>query len=622
MAILSVQELSFRYAEANLGSSRLPALNQVAFDLEAGEHLLICGGSGSGKSTLCRALNGLIPHFHAGEMQGTVVVDGKETRSHPVSELFASVGLVLQQPSAQFFSGSVYDEIAYGAESLGMTRGMIEQRVVKTAEAVGVDGLLDRNPHELSGGEQHLVLIAAVLVAEPPVIVLDEPYAHLDPVGVARVSAALREVNRHGTTVVVSEHRLEQAAQDADRILVLDQGSVAVFGERDDVLRLDLERWGVVRPRAVHAALAWGVSPISGSVEELFVRAEERNGRDPLPLIEALAGAGARRWDSVPVEDFTPNEPGEASQTGETQRAGEAQQADEAQEVGERGGEPEGEIARFERVHSNIGRTEVLRGLSLRVLKGECLAIVGANGSGKTTAARQLLGLLRPQSGTVYLGGREIAESRPSELAREVGLAFQNPDNQFFRFTVAEEVAVGPRVLGNLNESWLDELMRLFGLSSLSARSPFTLSGGEKKRTGFAAALAARPELVVLDEPTAGQDAGFRQTLAGMLSDLIRRGQTVVLITHDLPFAEQHADRWAVMAQGRIIAEGAPDEIMSREDVMEEAQLAPTQRFQLTRLAAGKAVQPTAGADDQYADDRSADDRYVKLRPADRPFRE
>ncbi len=616
MAILSVQELSFRYAEANLGSSRLPALNQVTFDLDAGEYLLICGGSGSGKSTLCRALNGLIPQFHAGEMQGTVVVDGKDTRRHPVSALFASVGLVLQQPSAQFFCGSVYDEIAYGAESLGMTRAMIEQRVGETAEAVGVGGLLDRSPHELSGGEQHLVLVAAVLVAEPRVIVLDEPYAHLDPVGVARVSAALHEVNRRGTTVVVSEHRLEQAAQDADRILVLDEGWVAALGDRDEVLRLDLERWGVVRPPLVHAALAWGVTPIPASVEELFERAEQRNGGQPPAPLEELSGVGARHWESEPVEDC---KPGEAD---ETRKAPQQLQQPQLGPQPQQAGEPDREIARFEEVWSRIGPTEVLHGLSLRVHRGECLAIVGANGSGKTTAARHLLALLRPQSGAVYLGGRETAPSKPSELASEVGLAFQNPDNQFFRFTVAEEVAVGPRVLGKLDESWLDELMSLFRLSSLSARSPFTLSGGEKKRTGFAAALAARPKLVVLDEPTAGQDAGFRQTLAGMLSDLIRRGQTVVLITHDLPFAERHADRWAVMARGKIIAEGTPDEIMSREDVMEEAQLAPTQRFQLARLTAGKAVQPTAGADHRRAGHRSADDRYGKVRPAGRPFRE
>ena len=537
MTVLSVQALSFRYAqqahagpadpnspaelERIAGSEQAGALHDISFELETGQLLLVCGGSGSGKSTLCRALNGLIPHFHAGEMRGSVVVDGLDTRRHTVAQMFGTVGIVLQQPAAQFFCSTVYEEIAYGGESLGLPNAEIERRVHQAAATVGVRELLQRSPHELSSGEQYLVLIAAMLASHPSILVLDEPYANLDPLGVSRVAAALREAKRGGTTVVLSEHRLEHAAEDADRILVLDGGTAAAFGARDEILQLELERYGVSRPPLVLASRAGaGGNHSAGNIE----------------------------CSAAPAEK-----------------------------------EPKDEIVRLSGVHASIGGRPVLRGVDLSVYHGECLAIVGANGSGKTTTARHLLGLVRPQQGTVRVCGFDAARSRPSLLAAYIGLAFQVPDNQFFRFTVADEIAVGPKALKRFDGAWIDKLMDLFKLRPLAERSPFTLSGGEKKRTGFAAALASRPQLLVLDEPTAGQDLQYRKTLGEMLAALTHRGQTVVLITHDLPFAEEHAGRWAVMAEGRVIATGEPAELMARDDLLTRAQLAPTQRFLLTR---------------------------------------
>ena len=602
MAALSVRGLEFRYAlpggpgagerntprrvnrgrdaapRPHAGKTRpryapdRPALRGVDLELERGEFLLVCGASGAGKSTLCRTLNGLIPQFHRGTMRGSVVVDGLNTREHAVGELFGAVGIVLQQPSAQFFCGTVFEELAYGAESLGLPPPEIRTRVREAAETVGVADLLRRKPHELSGGEQQLALIAAMLVARPRVLVLDEPYAHLDSVGVKRVSTALREAKRRGTAVVVSEHRLDQAIVDADRVLVLQDGAVAALGDRDRVLRLELERFGVTRPPVVHAALARGLPRIPLTVHELAARSNfaTRGGRD---------SGDSRR--SQPADGTVA---GSEPRSDPERRAGAAP----VRPSSFSGGAAAREIVRIRGLYSSIDRREVLRDLNLSVYEGECLAVVGANGSGKTTMARHLLGLGRPQRGEVRVAGLDAARTRPSVLASHVGLAFQVPDNQFFRFTVAEEIAAGAEALNRLDESWIGELIERFELGRLRDRSPFTLSGGEKKRVGFAAALASRPELLVLDEPTAGQDAGFRATLSETLADLTRHGQTVMLITHDLPFAERHADRWAVMSGGSIIAEGAPDEIMAREAVMRDAQLAPTQHFLLGEPATGE----------------------------------
>ena len=539
-----VRDLTFRYSQAAGGgpTTETPAaLHGVSFDLSAGERLLVCGGSGSGKSTLCRALNGLVPQFYAGEMHGSVELNGLDTREHSVAELFGTVGLVLQQPWAQFFCGTVYDELAYSGESLGLPAAEIERRVQASAETVGVADLLDRDPHTLSGGEQQLVLIAVMLAARPALLVLDEPYANLDPLGVSRVAEALRRVQSAGTAVVLSEHRVELAARDADRILVLHRGSLALEGPRAEVLRHDLEPFGIASAPASAAPASAAPAPAAG--ERAKPPTEEPATEEPTAVSERVAPA---------------------------------------ETAGERA-----ELARLSSVHTTLGGRPVLRGLDLKIYRGECLAIVGANGSGKTTTARQMLGLVRPDTGEVHLAGHDARRTRPSVLAAHLGLAFQIPDNQFFRFTVAEEIAVGPKALRRYDPDYISELMQLFELEPLADRPPFTLSTGEKKRVGFAAALASRPELLVLDEPTAGQDLQFRRTLGRMLAALTAQQQTVVLITHDLAFAAEHADRWAVMAAGRVIAEGSPEEIMQRDEIMQTAQLSPAQPVPAQPFAAG-----------------------------------
>jgi energy-coupling factor transport system ATP-binding protein len=238
-------------------------------------------------------------------------------------------------------------------------------------------------------------------------------------------------------------------------------------------------------------------------------------------------------------------------------------------------------VLRVKALSSTPNDSLALKNINFSLAESECIALVGANGAGKTTLVRYLIGLRSPDSGQIHIMGRPAGRMKTTDLARYVGLAFQNPHNQFFKQTVREEIDVGPRVLDCYDAHWIDSLMTLFRLTPLLDRPPYRLSTGQKKRVAFAAALAVNPPVLILDEPTAGQDGHFRRALGQCLDDLRSRGQSVLMITHDLTFAEQYAHRWLLMAKGEIIARGTPTEIMGNQPAMDRAGLTPTDTFKL-----------------------------------------
>ncbi|MFQ6058854.1 MAG: ABC transporter ATP-binding protein [Anaerolineae bacterium] len=548
---IEARGLSYRYDPAEgLGLSPAEgyALRDVDLTIAPGEYVLLCGASGSGKSTLCRALNGLVPHFHGGRLEGHLTVDGLETRDHPVAELFAHVGLVFQNPQAQLFNSTVERELAFGLESLGLSPSEIRRRVRWAAQVVGIEHLLERSPRQLSGGEEQLVAIGAILALRPAILVLDEPFANLDPAGAARVRAVLREIHRLGTTVVVAEHRLHDLVADADRMVVLHQGRVVLDGPPRQVLREDVTRYGLNLPLSVRLFQEWGRPEVPLTVEEAMTLTPTPT---PLPL---------------PPQSWGGPRGGGEGEGGWGVRV--------------RG---EGPALEARDLSFAFDGLLALQGVSLTVGRGECVALVGANGSGKTTLVKHFVGLHRPASGQVLVLGRSTRGVRVAELARQVGLVFQNPNDQFFAPSVREEIEVGPQALGLYDPTCCEELIALFGMEPLLERSPYRLSEGEKKRVTFAAVMAWRPEVIVLDEPTTGQDKPFRDGLTRLLGELRARGHTVVLVTHDLEFAEANAGRWIVLAGGRVVADGPPGAVMADEAAMAAANLRPTQAFQLAR---------------------------------------
>ena len=479
--MITLSDIAYRYPGADNGWT----LEGINLTIRDGEFVLICGGSGSGKSTLAYLLNGLAPHFFGGELQGSVQVDGWDTRRESVAGLLPKVGLVLQNTDAHLFCSTVEDEIAFGLESLGVPAENIENRIRQIVETLGIQDLLNRPPQALSGGERRLVAIASVLCLDPSHLVLDEPFAHLDWEGIRRVGNVLAGLHQTGKTLVVIEQRVAALLPRASRCIVMEEGKIAFDGPPGKTLSVLHQR-------------------------HLLPSYPERLRQAPQGVKKVIE-----------IRDLC---------------------------------------------HDSEGR-RVLDSISLEIRQGETVAVVGRNGSGKTTLMRHLNGLRRHSEGTVSVMGSPVRGRSPLEMASLVGISFQNPNDQFFKNRVDEELAAGLKALG-LGRERLDEICGLFGLGELLDRSPYRLSEGQKRRVALASVAAMHSEILVIDEPTVGQDGRFLETIAGLVASLRDRGHTIVLVTHDLEFALATAERWIVLQGGRKVGDGRPEELMRDGDLI------------------------------------------------------
>jgi energy-coupling factor transporter ATP-binding protein EcfA2 len=529
-----------------------------------GETVLVLGPSGSGKSTLTLCLDGLIPHLVEGDYAGRVTVAGLIVGDSPVHVLAQETGLVFQDPDAQFCTLTVEDEIAFGLENLGRDPEDMEAAIDRSLTSVGLAGYRGRRLATLSGGEKQRVALAAVLAMGTRLLVLDEPSANLDPRATAELFALLRRLtaDRKHTTVII-EHKLDELMDWVDSVLVLDaEGRLlyrgkpaAVFYERGDALAAA----GVWRPQTVELVEAirgagWDVpgSPLdaAGTVEAL---------RATPGLIERL-----RSPSSVRVET-----PGWSSEPRDAP-------------VLEREAVLETRGLSY-RYRDNGSTPEALRDLSLKVGKGDFLAIAGPNGAGKSTLASLLTGVLEPPQGTVFLEGCDLGDMSAKALSDRVGFVFQNPEHQFVTDTVIGELAfslsprAGRKGVRHLTaeqrmraESWLDRL----GLLALAEASPFALSHGQKRRLSVAAMLIRGQSVLILDEPTLGQDESQAARLMAMMQAFRAGGGTVIMITHDMGLIASHADGLLVVKAGRAVYSGTPRGFFSEPGLVEASGLA------------------------------------------------
>jgi energy-coupling factor transport system ATP-binding protein len=507
-----------------------PALNAVTLSIAYGEFVLVTGPSGGGKSTFCRCLNGLIPHFHGGTLRGDVVVDDMGITEYQPRDFATKVGMVFQDPENQLVGTDVERDIAFGLENLGLAPDVIEQRVDESLAALGLTGLRRRPVAELSGGEKQKVALASALAVHPWLLVLDEPTSELDPESAREFMQTLVRLQLAiGFTVVLVEHRLERVVEYCSRIIVLDEGNVVEDGATADVL-------------------------------ESLARDSHRIGVPPLvALSHALRGSGMWRGDP-PVS------------VAEAQESfGDLVPEDVPEhrwEVVRPHGETLIEIDDLWYRYDVSGYA--LRGVSMQIRAGELLAVMGRNGSGKTTLVRHLNGLLRPERGSVRVRGTDTGGATVPQLARQVGLVFQNPNDHLFADTVEEEISFSLRHLGVEQEEWavrFEEVLALFHLEEHRQRYPRDLSGGERQRVAVASVVSARPEVLVLDEPTRGLDHGLKEELMQFLLEYSAEGRAVVLVTHDVETVARYADRVVILDAGRVVADGPKRAVLAASEV-------------------------------------------------------
>ncbi|MDE0545123.1 ABC transporter ATP-binding protein [Microbacterium sp. C7(2022)] len=528
----------------------------VDFSIAPGDVVLLLGPSGSGKSTLTLALNGLIPHAVPARVDGTITVDGLDTATASVAELSTRVGMVFQDPDAQLVTGTLLDEVAFGPENLRMPVVDVLARAETALRRVGLWERRADNPDTLSGGGRQRLAIACALAMGSPLLVLDEPTANLDPKGIEDVYAALADLVRAGDhAILLVEHNLDAALGFVDRVVVLDDtGRVIADGPVGTVLR--------ERADELHALGVW--LPVS-TLAALQLR-DAGYTLDPLPLTPRELRAALERTPRAASSADATAAAGAIASPRETAPHDTAKRQQTMLEV--RG------------LSLRRGRSEVLHDVSLDIGAGEFVAIVGANGAGKTSLIQAMSGVVTPPRGTVHLTGAarplDVARTDSRTLSRHIGFVFQNPEHQFIAHTVFDEVAHGlrrQRLAEDDIYTRTTELLERFGLADKAQQHPFLLSGGQKRRLSVGTALVAGAPLLVLDEPTFGQDHARADELLALLDELRAGGTTIVVVTHDMQLVTDHAQRTVVLSHGRVVTAAATADVFADTALIEGADL-------------------------------------------------
>ncbi len=532
-------------------------LSDINLEIRAGDFLLLLGSPGSGKTMLTYCFNGLVPHITEGELRGVAMVKGMDTSTHKIHEMASVVGMVFQNPDDQIISLKVQNEVAWGVENLGLPHSEIVKRVKEFMSLLGISGLWDRLTFAISGGQKQKVSIASNLAMLQDVLVLDDPTTDLDPVCKAEVVEVLARLHREaGKTLVVIEHDLNDFIEMANRVVVMDKGRILydmppgeLFTKHYD----ELERLGVNIPQHIEIAHAAARAGAPGSIpthkEEAFAQVESYlAGRRPLTV-----------ETSLPVRPT---------------------------------GEP---VISLKDVEFSYQKgVPVLRGISADIRHGEFVAIVGANGSGKSTLVKTLTGLLVPDKGDVIVQGKNTRQVKAADLVQDLGYVFQNPDDQLFTGNVTEEVAFSLRIRHLPEEEVakrVAEVLETVGLSDVRDKHPFALSRGQRQKLAVATALVHKPSIMLLDEPTTGQDRKSLAGLLGLMARFNKEGNTTVMITHDMDIVSAFATRVLVMVEGQFLLDGDPVSVFyDHYDTLRQLNLRPPTVVNYCRRLQGRGV--------------------------------
>lgn len=538
--IIEFRDFSFQYY-----TQKKPTLKNINLTIGRGEKVLIVGLSGSGKSTLGNCVNGLIPFVYKGEITGSCTVKGKDTRSMSVAELSKTVGTVLQDSDGQFVGLTVGEDIAFAMENDCIDTQTMHKRVLDIARSIHIDDLLEQAPGELSGGQKQRVSLAGVMVDDVDILLFDEPLANLDPATGENTIELIDEISKNGEkTVLIIEHRLEDVLhRHVDRIILFRDGSIIKDCSPDELLAGDLLlKTGIREPLYLTACKYAGIEireeDNPGYIEELTLSDEDK--------------AKLVSWVSTNSEEYSI--------------------ADDP-------------VLEAEHLcFSYDGIKNAVDDVSFKVNRGEMLAIVGKNGAGKSTISRLLTGFLREDSGDILLHGRNIRDDTIFERGQKIGLVLQNPNQMICNTMIFDEVAYGLRNMHTPEDevkSRVEEVLRVCGLYPFRSWPISALSYGQRKRVTIASIIVMRPDIIVLDEPTAGQDYRHYTDIMDFLKTLNRQGLTIIMITHDMHLMLEYCNRCVVILDGRKIYDGGCAEVLVDDGLVAKANLKKTSLYQL-----------------------------------------
>ncbi|MGO4937814.1 ABC transporter ATP-binding protein [Fundicoccus sp. Sow4_H7] len=561
--IIEFKNVSFKYQ-----SQAEPNLINISFSIYPGEKVLIIGPSGSGKSTLAKCINGQIPYAFEGDISGDIYIQGKSTKEASLFDLSLSIGTVLQDTDGQFVGLTVAEDIAFSLENDVIDTQTMKKQVEKWTEELDIDNLKEHTPQQLSGGQKQRVSIAGVLIDQVPILLFDEPLANLDPAsGFETMQLIDRLSHNQGLTTVIIEHRLEEAlSADIDRVLVMSQGQLIANMTPDALLKSNiLESIGVRQPLYLdlfeYAGIDLATLPNLGAFDASTASSE---------LLEKV-----ERW---------------------------IQEVDGFKEKKE--SVPLLEVKQVNFTYDETEKSNTLANINFSISAGEMVSIVGSNGAGKSTLAKLLCGFIRPSHGDIYLKGVNIADLSIKEIADAIGYVMQNPNHMISKNLIFDEVALGlvNRGVGaSETEERVYETLRICGLYPYRNWPISALSYGQKRRVTIASILVMQPSIIILDEPTAGQDYANYAEMMAFLEEINRQYQiTILMISHDMHLIQEFTTRSLVFSGGQLLADLPPSELFARKDLIEQADLHPTSLYEVGAMLPNSSINDLLNAFIQY----------------------
>ena len=543
---ISFNQFTFQYdaqAEATL--------KDISFDIAKGEKVLILGPSGSGKSTLAQCLNGIIPNIHKGQAQGQVRIDGQDIFKQSIYDKSQLVSTVLQDPDGQFIGLTVAEDLAFALENDCADQSEMKDKVALWAERLDLTSLLNHRPQDLSGGQKQRVSLAGVLIDESPILLFDEPLANLDPKSGQETIDLIDKIHKEvGATTIIIEHRLEDVLyRPVDRILLVNDGELLFNGSPDELLSSTLLLENGIR-------------------EPLYVTVLRQLGFDTRSA-QNLSQLDALDLSDLALPDRVLKDKRDSSSDS---------------------------ILNVEGLSVSYGdNPAIIEDLSFSLKKGERLAIVGKNGAGKSTLAKALCGFV-PIQGKLTYKGQDISQDSIAERSERIGFVLQNPNQMISQTMIFDEVALGLRLRGIEEaevEERVHEVLKTCGLYSFRKWPISALSFGQKKRVTIASILVLKPEIIILDEPTAGQDYKTYTDIMNFLDSLQKQGHTIVMITHDMQLMLEYSDRCLVVVEGKVIADDNPVTILNQKGLLESANLKQTSLYTLGQKLSSDPVEVT-----------------------------